>query len=61
MHARGHIPAAGDTVELTAFDTDAPPDEQPRWRATVSRMDGRRIDLLDLVRISPPADDGEPA
>ena len=61
MHALGHIPAAGDTVELTAFDTDAPPDEQPRWRATVSRMDGRRIDLLDLVRISPPADDGEPA
>ena len=29
MHALGHIPAAGDTVELTAFDTDAPPDEQP--------------------------------
>ena len=34
MHALGHIPAAGDTVELTALDTDAPPDEQPRWRAT---------------------------
>ena len=61
MHMLGHIPAAGDTVDLTAFDTDAPPDEQPRWRATVARMDGRRIDLLDLVRISPPADDEEPS
>ena len=60
MHALGHIPAAGDAVELTAFDTDAPPDEQPRWRATVARMDGRRIDLLDLVRISPPTGAEEP-
>ncbi len=60
MYALGHIPSAGDSVELTAFDTDAPPDEQPRWRATVARMDGRRIDLLDLVRITEPADEGEP-
>ena len=51
MQALGHIPAAGDSVELTAFDPDAPPDRQPRWRATVVRMDGRRIDLLDLVRL----------
>ena len=60
MYALGHIPSAGDSVELTAFDTDAPPDEQPRWRATVARMDGRRVDLIDLVRIAEPADEGEP-
>lgn len=59
MQELGHIPAAGDSVELTAFDTEAPPDQQPRWRATVARMDGRRIDLLDLVRISEPAETGE--
>ena len=59
MQELGQIPAAGDSVELTAFDTDAPPDQQPRWRATVARMDGRRIDLLDLVRISEPAETGE--
>ena len=59
MQELGQIPAAGDSVELTAFDTEAPPDQQPRWRATVARMDGRRIDLLDLVRISEPAETGE--
>ncbi|MCB0933927.1 MAG: HlyC/CorC family transporter [Mycobacterium sp.] len=51
MHALGRIPAAGDSVELTAFDPDASPDRQPRWRATVVLMDGRRVDLLDLVRL----------
>ncbi len=51
MQSLGRIPEAGDSVELTAFDTDAPPGQQPRWRATVARMDGRRIDMLDLVRI----------
>lgn len=54
MHALGHIPAEGDTVELRAFDTDAPVNDQPRWQATVARMDGRRIDLLDLVKIKAP-------
>ena len=56
MHALGRIPAEGDTIELTAFDPDASPDRPPRWRATVARMDGRRIDLLDLVRL-PDSDD----
>ncbi|MGV0991867.1 MAG: hemolysin family protein [Mycobacterium sp.] len=60
MQELGHIPAAGDSVELTAFDTDAPRDGQPRWLATVARMDGRRIDLLDLVRITQPDDGEEP-
>ncbi|MEI7915333.1 MAG: hemolysin family protein [Mycobacteriaceae bacterium] len=51
MHVLGRIPDEGDTVELVAFDSDAPPDQPPRWRATVARMDGRRIDLLDLVAL----------
>ena len=53
MHALGHIPEEGETVELTGFDTDAPLDEQPRWTATVVRMDGRRIDLIDLAPALP--------
>ena len=51
MSVLGHIPTEGESVELTAFDTDAPPDRPPRWRASVARMDGRRIDLIDLVKI----------
>lgn len=54
MHTLGRIPAAGDSVELRAFDPDAPVDDPPRWQARVARMDGRRIDLLDLVKISSP-------
>jgi CBS domain containing-hemolysin-like protein len=53
MQALGHIPEEGETVELTGFDTDAPLDEQPRWMATVVRMDGRRIDLVDLAPAPP--------
>jgi CBS domain containing-hemolysin-like protein len=48
MSALGHIPEPGESVELSAFDPDAPLDEQPRWRATVLRMDGRRVDLVGL-------------
>lgn len=40
----GHIPAVGESVELPEFDPDLP----VRWRARVVRMDGRRIDLLEL-------------
>ncbi len=50
MNALGHIPAAGDSVELTAFEPDTL-DDPPKWQATVVRMDERRIDLLDLVRL----------
>ena len=53
MHALGHIPAAGESVDLSAFDPDAVPDRPPCWRATVVEMDGRRIDLVDLVKIAP--------
>ena len=59
MQTLGHIPAVGDSLELRAFDPDAPVNDQPRWRATVARMDGRRVDQLDLVRIST-TDAGEP-
>ena len=44
--------AAGESVDLTAFHPDALPDHAPHWRATVARMDGRRIDLLDLVKVA---------
>jgi len=52
MAVLGHIPSEGESVELTAFDPDAHVDHPPRWRATVARMDGRRIDLIDLMKIS---------
>jgi CBS domain containing-hemolysin-like protein len=47
----GHIPNEGESVELRAFDPAGPFDEPIRWRATVARMDGRRIDLVDLVEL----------
>lgn len=53
MHVLGHIPAEGESVQLQAFDPDAVTGTAPRWLATVVQMDGRRIDLVDLVRMSP--------
>jgi CBS domain containing-hemolysin-like protein len=47
----GHIPVAGETVELMAFDPEGRSDHSGRWLATVVRMDGRRIDLLELVQL----------
>jgi CBS domain containing-hemolysin-like protein len=47
----GHIPVAGETVELTGLDGDGLLDDAMRWRATVVRMDGRRIDLLELTEL----------
>jgi CBS domain containing-hemolysin-like protein len=55
----GHIPAEGESVELTEFDPDSPNDEQVRWQATVERMDGRRIDLIKLVRLGPNDEEAE--
>ncbi|MGV9802239.1 hemolysin family protein [Mycobacterium sp. NPDC003449] len=54
----GHIPRSGEAVELTAFDPDGPPDEPARWLATVVRMDGRRIDLLELTGLGDGAEPG---
>jgi CBS domain containing-hemolysin-like protein len=47
----GHIPVAGETVELPALDLDGLLDTSTRWQAIVVRMDGRRIDLLELTEL----------
>ncbi len=49
----GHIPVEGESVTLTEFDPDTALDHPVVWLATVERMDGRRIDLIKLVRIDP--------
>ncbi len=57
----GHIPQAGETVRLPALDADGLPEDSMRWQATVVRMDGRRIDLLELTeRSGQPAGQDEP-
>ena len=47
----GHIPTPGETVELTSLDSDGLLDARGRWQATVVRMDGRRIDQLELTEL----------
>jgi len=47
----GHIPEEGESVELAAFDPDVPLGDPVRWLATVLRMDGRRIDQLELTKL----------
>jgi CBS domain containing-hemolysin-like protein len=47
----GHIPEAGETVELPSLDADGLPDDLMRWQATVVQMDGRRIDVLELTQL----------
>jgi CBS domain containing-hemolysin-like protein len=47
----GHIPEEGESIELEAFDPDGPLEDPNRWLATVVRMDGRRIDLLELTEL----------
>ncbi|KZS84579.1 hemolysin family protein [Mycobacterium persicum] len=47
----GHIPVAGESVDLPALDLDHLPDESVCWRARVVHMDGRRIDLLELTEL----------
>ena len=52
LETLGHIPDESESVELTAFDPDgAALDDPIRWLATVIRMDGRRIDLLELTEL----------
>ncbi|MBB4856014.1 CBS domain containing-hemolysin-like protein [Mycobacteroides chelonae] len=48
----GHIPTVGETVELSAVVPDHPVAELPRWRARVARMDGRRIDQIELTELT---------
>jgi len=47
----GHIPEAGEVVELPSLDADGLPDDSMRWQATVVQMDGRRIDVLELTQL----------
>jgi CBS domain containing-hemolysin-like protein len=51
LHELGHIPVVGETVELTAFDPEGLSDHSGHWLATVVRMDGRRIDLVELIQL----------
>jgi CBS domain containing-hemolysin-like protein len=53
LHELGHIPVEGESVTLTEFDPDSALDQPVRWEASVERMDGRRIDLIKLVRLGP--------
>jgi CBS domain containing-hemolysin-like protein len=48
----GHIPVVGESAQLPALDPDGLLDAAVRWQATVVRMDGRRIDLLELTELS---------
>ncbi|MFY2860811.1 hemolysin family protein [Mycobacterium sp. THU-M104] len=47
----GHIPTAGETVELPSLDSDRLMGAPGRWQATVVRMDGHRIDQLELTEL----------
>jgi CBS domain containing-hemolysin-like protein len=47
----GRIPAIGDEVQLSGYEHDGVP-HTSAWRARVVRMDGRRIDLLELTQLS---------
>jgi hypothetical protein len=40
-------------VTLSEFDPDTALDHPVQWLATVERMDGRRIDLIKLVKLGP--------
>ncbi|RPA19964.1 hemolysin family protein [Gordonia sp. OPL2] len=72
MYCLGRIPEVGDTVDLpnrTASldgddeDDDLPPGSDTQWRATVTQMDGRRIDVVSLRPATEPrpADDAAAA
>ncbi|MGA8547007.1 MAG: hemolysin family protein [Mycobacterium sp.] len=47
----GRIPIAGDMVQLSGYEPDGISDASAAWQARVIRMDGRRIDLLELTRL----------
>ncbi len=54
----GRIPAIGDEVQLSGYEPDGRPNAQARWQARVIRMDGRRIDLLELTEVPGRDDSG---
>jgi CBS domain containing-hemolysin-like protein len=47
----GRIPVSGDTVQLSGIDPDAISNGSASWQARVIRMDGRRIDVLELTKV----------
>ncbi|MGA8328969.1 MAG: hemolysin family protein [Mycobacterium sp.] len=47
----GRIPVCGDEVQLRGYESDGIP-HASSWRAKVIRMDGRRIDLLELSQLA---------
>jgi len=51
LETLGHIPEEGESVELIAFEPDNVTEDPVAWLATVLRMDGRRIDLLELTSL----------
>jgi CBS domain containing-hemolysin-like protein len=53
----GRIPVIGDEVQLSGHEHDGVP-HASAWRARVLRMDGRRIDLLELTQLPDRADSG---
>jgi CBS domain containing-hemolysin-like protein len=54
----GRIPVRGDVVQLSGYDPDGIPNTSARWQARVVRMDGRRIDQLELTRVRDRSDSG---
>jgi CBS domain containing-hemolysin-like protein len=54
----GRIPVTGDTVQLSGYEPDGISDGPARWQARVIRMDGRRIDQLELTHINGHGDSG---
>jgi CBS domain containing-hemolysin-like protein len=54
----GRIPVSGDAVELSGYEPDGISDNSARWQARVIRMDGRRIDLLELTQLDANGDSG---
>jgi CBS domain containing-hemolysin-like protein len=54
----GRIPVSGDTVQLSGYEPDGIAEGTARWQARVIRMDGRRIDLLELTHVNGHGDSG---
>ncbi len=55
MQQLGRIPAIGDEMQLDGYELDGVP-HTSAWRARVLRMDGRRVDLLELTQLPDHAD-----
>ncbi|MGC4932138.1 hemolysin family protein [Gordonia sp. DT30] len=73
MFVLGRVPQAGDTLELPArtpvVESDSDDDESDdfddefpaqRWRARVTEMDGRRVDVVSVQPITDDASDAPP-